>query len=126
MSWIRSTANQVRGLKARLNGQKAEVNAKRYLQQQGLGFIEQNFRCRSGELDLVMQDGGEIVFVEVKYRQQSSHGSASEYFDFRKRRKVESAIACYMHEHQLNPAHVPHRLDLIAIDNERIDWIKQV
>ncbi len=123
---IKSAANKIRGFKARLTGQQAETNAKDYLQKQGLDFIEQNFRCRRGELDLVMRDGEEFVFVEVKYRSNRSHGSAVDYFDARKKRKVETAIAYYMHQHQLNPSIVPHRLDLIAIDNERIDWIKQV
>lgn len=126
MTWIESTAKKARGFKARLTGQQAEANAKQYLQQQGLTFISQNFRCKRGELDLIMQEGDEIVFVEVKYRSNNSHGSAVDYFDTRKRRKVEAAIAYYLHQHKLNPSVVPHRLDLIAIDNERIDWIKQV
>ena len=126
LTWIKSTAQKVRGLTSRLRGEQAEKDAKQYLQQQGLIFIEQNFHCRRGEIDLVMQDGEEIVFVEVKYRSRSSHGSAVDYFDWRKKQKVESAVAVYMHKKQLNPAIVPHRLDLIAIDNERIEWIKQV
>jgi putative endonuclease len=116
----------LKGHKSRLRGQQAEEDAKQYLLRKGLTFVDQNVHCRFGEIDLVMRNGNEIVFVEVKYRSKSSHGSAAEFFDWHKRKKVEKAIAFYMHQHKLNPAMVPHRLDVIAIDNERIDWIKQV
>ena len=126
MTWINAALKKASGFKARQSGEKAELGARDYLQKQGLIFVDKNFRCRGGEIDLIMRDASEWVFVEVKYRRSKSHGSAAEYFDTRKRRKVELAIAYYMHQHKLNPASTPHRLDLIAIDNRQIDWIKSV
>ena len=61
MSWT----NPWRSLK---KGEQGEAQALAYLQQQGLQLISQNYRCRSGEIDIIMQDGQELVFIEVKYR----------------------------------------------------------
>ena len=126
MSWIESATKKAKGQLSRLRGEKAELDARTYLQEQGLSFVDKNYRCQRGELDLIMRDGEEWVFVEVKYRSSHSHGGAVESFDSHKRRRVEVAIAFYMHQHKLNPATTAHRLDLIAIDNQRIDWIKRV
>jgi len=107
-----------------LRGQAAEQKACRYLTAQGLALVQTNYRCKSGEIDLIMRDQQEWVFVEVKFRSKSSHGNASEYFDQRKRRKFESALQHYMQANRLNPAIVPHRIDLVAIDGQQIQWIK--
>ena len=47
-------------------GQQYEQLALQYLQRQGLRLIQQNFQCKAGEIDLVMQDGTCLVFVEVR------------------------------------------------------------
>ncbi len=57
-------------------GQEGERLARRYLEQQGLTFVEQNVRYSFGELDLVMKQGSQWVFVEVKYRSPSRFGGA--------------------------------------------------
>ena len=49
-------------------GDQAENLALDYLKQAGLKLIERNYRCRLGEIDLVMQDGDDLVFIEVRYR----------------------------------------------------------
>lgn len=51
-----------------IKGKAGEDEALSYLVRQGLTLIERNFRCRGGEIDLIMQDGGEVVFVEVSSR----------------------------------------------------------
>ena len=73
MQWIKQALSP-------LIGSEAERFARTFLEQQGLTFIMKNYRCRTGEIDLVMQDGDELVFVEVKYRSQSQYGSAIEFF----------------------------------------------
>lgn len=112
-------------------GSEAERFARTFLEQQGLTFIMQNYRCRTGEIDLVMQDADELVFVEVKYRSQSQYGSAIEFFHARKKRKFESAVMYYMQEKGFNPSIVPHRIDLVGIEGKghkqpNITWLKSV
>ena len=52
-------------------GYKAEENALSFLVRQGLDVVERNFRCRFGEIDLIMRDGDVLVFVEVRKRKNS-------------------------------------------------------
>ena len=94
-------------------------------------FVMQNYRCRTGEIDLIMQDGDELVFVEVKYRSKSQHGSAIEFFHASKKRKFESAVMHYMQEKGFNPSIIPHRIDLVGIEGngqkqQNINWLKSV
>jgi putative endonuclease len=112
-------------------GSKAERFARTFLEQQGLTFIMKNYRCRTGEIDLVMQDDDELVFVEVKYRSKSQHGSAVEFFHASKKRKFESAVMHYMQEKGFNPSIVPHRIDVVGIEGkgqqqQNITWLKSV
>jgi putative endonuclease len=114
-----------------LIGSEAERYARTFLEGQGLKFVMQNYRCRTGEIDLIMQDGDELVFVEVKYRSKSQYGSAIEFFHVSKKRKFESAVMHYMQEKGFNPSIVPHRIDLVAIQGknqqrQNIDWLKSV
>ncbi|WP_416306187.1 YraN family protein [Neptunicella sp. SCSIO 80796] len=119
MNWIKQRLST-------LIGQQAEQLACRYLQEHGLKLRQSNYHCRRGEIDLIMTDAEQLVFVEVKYRSQSSHGGAAEYFHSHKRRKFESAVAHYLHEHKLNPSITAYRIDLLAIQGSEIEWFKGV
>ena len=59
-------------------GDQGEGHARRYLEARGLTFVTANWRCPAGELDLVMRDGDEIVFVEVKTRRGEGMGRAED------------------------------------------------
>lgn len=113
------------GLGRQERGNRAEQLARRYLEQQGLRFVEANFRCRQGEIDLIMRDEQTLVFVEVRYRSQSRYGSAAESVDRRKQGKLVSAALRYM---QGNPALAQQasRFDVVAINGEQgkpqIEW----
>jgi putative endonuclease len=114
-----------------LIGEQAEKLAKQYLEEQGLVCLMQNYRCRSGEIDLVMRDHQTLVFIEVKYRSRSDFGAAIEYFHASKRRKFESAIAHYLHQHKLNPSQIDHRIDIIGLDanvqgQTKYTWLQNV
>ena len=123
MQWIKQALSS-------FIGSEAERYARTFLEQNGLTFIMQNYRCRTGEIDLIMQDADELVFVEVKYRSKSQHGSAIEFFHASKKRKFESAVLHYMQEKGFNPSVVPHRVDLVGIEGtgqlQNIKWLKSV
>ncbi len=124
MKWIKQALSP-------LIGREAENVARTFLEQQGLIFIVQNYRCRSGEIDLIMQDTEELVFVEVKFRSKNQYGSAIEFFHANKKRKFESAVMHYMQERGFNPSVVPHRIDLVGIEGksrqqQNINWLKSV
>ena len=58
-------------------GKSAEEYAKQYLQRQGLTLMGQNYRCKYGEIDLIMQDKKTTVFVEVRFRKSQRFGSGA-------------------------------------------------
>ena len=124
MKWIKQALSP-------LIGREAENVARTFLEQQGLIFIVQNYRCRSGEIDLIMQDTEELVFVEVKFRSKNQYGCAIEFFHASKKRKFESAVMHYMQEKGFNPSVIPHRIDLVGIEvkgqqQQNVNWLKSV
>ncbi|CDC50014.1 uPF0102 protein HMPREF0991_01614 [Clostridium sp. CAG:58] len=72
------------GQNKRMEGSRYEQLAARYLEQKGMDVLELNYRCRTGEIDIIARDGGYLVFVEVKYRKTKRAGYALEAIDSRK------------------------------------------
>jgi putative endonuclease len=75
------------------------MRARQLLERKGLRFVEANWRCREGEIDLVMRDRDELVFVEVKLRRGERFGSAAESVTSAKARKLLIAGASYVAAH---------------------------
>lgn len=85
-------------------GQQAETEAERYLQAKGYRVLERNARSRYGELDLVAQHNGTLVFVEVKARRTDGYGGAAYAVDGRKQDKLVKLAAHYLMSHRVkNP-----------------------
>lgn len=103
-------------------GSKYEHVAGNYLEQQGYKILEYNYRCRRGEIDMIAQDGEYLVFCEVKYRKGGMAGSAVEAVDVYKQRKLWKTAEYYLLRHGLY--HVPCRFDVIGIEDNRIDLVK--
>ena len=107
-----------------LKGQSAEHRAMQHLQQQGLKLLTTNYRCKRGEIDLIMQDIDTLVFVEVRYRKSDAFGSAVETVDTSKQNKLIAAAYHYLLENRKSS---PCRFDVVGITGERrpqIEWIK--
>lgn len=90
-----------------------EQAALRHLLQKGYMLAARNWRCRLGEIDLVMRDGEEIVFVEVRTRRSDSFGSPEESVDYAKQRKLRQLAAAYLRAHGLE--NEAHRIDLVSV-----------
>ena len=104
------------------SGEAAEEAALRWLEQQGLSLVTRNYRCKAGEIDLVMQDGESLVFVEVRYRRHANFGSAAESVGTAKQRRLRRTAEHYLQRLATLP---PCRFDIIGIDaQKRIDWIR--
>ncbi|MFR2782080.1 MAG: YraN family protein [Clostridium sp.] len=80
----------------RETGSRYEDAAAAFLQSKGLRLLEKNFRCRKGEIDLILMDGACLVFTEVKYRSGPGCGSPLEAIDGRKQKKsaIRPLIIC--------------------------------
>jgi len=106
-------------------GQQAEIDAERFLQQQGLRSLCRNFRCKAGEIDLIMQDGDTLVFIEVRLRSNPFFASAAESVTWKKQQKIIRAAHWYLLQNTLSER-VPCRFDVIALRGQghQPDWIK--
>jgi putative endonuclease len=105
-------------------GKSAEEQARRYLQDQGMQWLDSNFRSKRGEIDLIMRDRETLVFVEVRYRKTDDFGSAAESVNRDKQTKLIAAAQRYLQE---THADLPCRFDVVGITgrhNPRVVWIK--
>jgi putative endonuclease len=95
-------------------GDAGERLARRHLEQQGFAFVAANWRCPSGELDLIMREGDSLIFVEVKTRRGESLGAAEESITAAKAQRLLRAAQIYLGTRpELND--VFWRIDLLAI-----------
>ena len=105
-----------------LLGQSAEVRAEAFLASHGLTPVTRNWRCRFGEIDLIMQDGATRVFVEVRLRSRSDFGAAAASVTPAKQRKLLAAARQYLTTLKPLP---PCRFDVVALTgNAPPEWIK--
>jgi putative endonuclease len=113
--------------KAMLNkGQAAEQQAADYLKDQGLSFIEKNYHCRRGEIDLIFKQDNIWVFVEVKYRTNQRYGGALAAVDQHKIRRILLSAQHYLQKHNINQYDTAIRFDVIAIQEQApyIEWFQ--
>ncbi|MFT2109804.1 YraN family protein [Marinomonas sp. 2405UD68-3] len=112
----------------KINGDKAEQLAKQYLEKEGLIFIERNFLCRSGEIDLIFTDSKSIIFIEVRFRFSSERGSAAESITKSKQNKISKSALYWLKDKKLELS--PIRFDAILFDGEickhNLNWIKAI
>jgi putative endonuclease len=105
------------------SGHRAERIAAAYLQDQGLAVIESRYRCRWGEIDLILRDRDTLVFAEVRLRRSRTFGGAAASVD---RRKQERLIATARH-YLAGKREAACRFDVVLlerIDPPRIEWIR--
>lgn len=106
------------------NGARAERWAAQYLRQHGLKPLAQNYRSRFGEIDLIMQDGTTLVFIEVRLRRNASFGGAAASIDARKQQRIISTAQQYLAGLARMP---PCRFDAVLMDDAQgrnMQWLK--
>jgi uncharacterized protein (TIGR00252 family) len=81
-------------------GKTAEAAAVAYLQSKGFAVLEQNWRTRFCEIDIVAKQKDVIHFVEVKYRQHSRQGSGLEYITPKKLQQMRFAAEMWVSSHE--------------------------
>lgn len=111
-------------------GRRGEDLARSHLEAQGLQLLERNYRCRAGEIDLVMLDGGTLVLVEVRSRSTAAYGGAAATVGLRKQRRfILAARHLLLSRAGLRRLHM--RFDVVAIDpaapgeaGPKVTWIR--
>jgi len=107
-----------------VDGSVAEARALDYLQGQGLRLLARNWRCKLGELDLVMQDGDTVAVIEVRSRSRTDFGAAAETVDARKlARRVRATRLWLARRPEL--AERPLRFDVVTLDAGALEWRRE-
>lgn len=94
-------------------GAVGEDLAQRYLTQRGMVLLDRNWRCREGEIDLVLRDGDEIVVCEVKTRRSTTFGDPAEAITRAKLARLRRLAGCWLAEHTTKTRRV--RLDFVGL-----------
>lgn len=109
-------------------GKWGEDLAVHYLEEKGLSLVSRNERTEFGEVDLIMMDGADLIFFEVKTRTTSAFGLPEEAISARKREHLIHSAESYLQSHEGLPN--SWRIDVIAIrgnpsaGNPEIEWFQ--
>ena len=103
-------------------GQRAEELCAELLRRAGLVLVERNWRCRHGEIDLIAEERGTVVFAEVRMRSSRGFGGAAESVTAAKRSRLLAAARLYL----VRRPQAPCRFDVFLVDGlaSRVEWIR--
>jgi len=117
-----------KGPSTKVVGDAAEALALAHLMRRGLTLVRRNYRvakgpgARAGEVDLILRErDGTLVFVEVRSRHSMSHGGAAASVSASKRRSLLWAARHFLLAIDPVP---PCRFDVVAIDGDRVEWLR--
>ena len=102
-------------------GKAGEATALNYLRSKGFKITGVNWETKIGEIDIIAESGGVLVFVEVKARASFTYGNPSQAVDYRKQRKLSMMAAQYIKQKKLFD--IPARFDVIEIVG---DWMNHI
>lgn len=110
-------------MNTREQGMLAEKLALKHLENNKLKLVTQNYHCRGGEIDLIMRDESEIVFVEVRYRKNIFYGSPIESVTRQKQNRIIHTAQHYIQHHP--QPNQNYRFDIVGISHKNeIKWVK--
>jgi putative endonuclease len=109
-------------------GEAGELAALRYLELKGLRLLLRNYRCRGGEIDIVMMDDTTLVLIEVRLRSDLRYGGAAASVDTRKQRRLAIA-ARHLLQKKPELARYRARFDVMALTPQvgsemKIEWLR--
>lgn len=104
-------------------GTEFERKASAFIEDEGMEVIETNYRTRFGEIDIIARDKEELVFLEVKYRKDKSHGGAEYAIPRSKQQTIIKVAKLYIKMHRL-PTNSYYRFDAVLIDGGEITHVK--
>ena len=98
-------------------GDIGEELARKFLKKKGYRIRETNFRCREGEIDIIAEQKGYLVFIEVRTKTSSSFGSPEESVTSAKKEKLIASALAYMSSHKDLPDN--WRIDFVGIEMDQ-------
>lgn len=97
----------------RARGTLGEDTAVDYLEKKGYRILQRNFRFERGEIDIVAEDGGVLVFVEVKARRTKTYGEPEDAVTVSKRKQIRKVAEGYLFKNDIDGREC--RFDVVAI-----------
>lgn len=107
----------------RETGQRGEETAVRFLSDRGVRILERNFRDRDGEIDIIGEEDGTLVFFEVKYRSSARWGDPAEAVTPEKQRTISRTARYYLYKTGRG-TEIPMRFDVVCVTGKEIRWIR--
>tara|TARA_B100001989_G_C24541583_1_gene467903 strand:+ start:2330 stop:2683 length:354 start_codon:yes stop_codon:yes gene_type:complete len=105
-------------------GYLGERLAELYLRYQGLEMVARNYRCRYGEVDLIMRDGDACVFIEVKSRLHDAFNHEQHHIDLRKQQKIILTSTIFMNNHpRFFDLDIRYDAMIVQLSNLRLVWL---
>ncbi len=101
-------------------GARAEDLCADLLRASGMRIVERNWRCRHGEIDLIAEERGTLVFAEVRMRSASTFGGAAESVTQAKRDRLIAAARLYL----ARQPETPCRFDVFLVDARKVEWVR--
>ena len=111
------------GINKRETGIQYEQVASGFLKSRGYNIIKQNYYCRYGEIDIIAEEDGYTVFVEVKYRKDTISGSPEGAVNGKKRQRIRHSALDFLIRNY-GTEEIPCRFDIVAITGNQIHLIK--
>jgi putative endonuclease len=102
----------------REDGFDGERRAEGYLRARGFRLVAANFLTRVGEIDLIMEDGDTLVFIEVKRRRNERYGEPEQSVTPGKIRRILKAALVFLHRHGIQDRMI--RFDVVILDGDVI------
>lgn len=105
-----------------VQGKIGEFDVKTYLEQKKYRIVEQNYKNRLGEIDIIAWDKKCLVFIEVKKRSTLMFGRPSEAVNFKKQQKIKKVASVYLLQKKLT--NVGCRFDVVEVLSNEINHIE--
>ena len=102
------------------SGARAEDLCADLLRASGLRLLERNWRCRHGEIDLIAEERGTLVFAEVRMRSSEGFGGAAESITQAKRARLVAAARLYLSR----KPEAACRFDVFLVGANRVEWLR--
>ncbi len=121
-----------KGFFNKMQGRLGEDAAAEFLKSQGYKILKCNYKNKMGEIDIIAQNGEDLVFVEVKTRSSAEFGTPAQAVTYYKKQRIVNSARWYIME---NPTNLNIRFDIIEVfgmftgnsfDVENINHIQQV
>ncbi len=109
-------------IKNNIEGKKGEIKAVLFLKKHSYKILETNFKNKIGEIDIIAEKDGVIVFIEVKNRSTYRFGRPIEAVDFRKQSKIKKVAEIYLMIK--NKYYNDVRFDVVEVSNDNLEHIE--